>query len=88
MASANNIQDQHDITAVPAKTVVPPTPEDEGDEQIEGGEIAGDIDKMDTNSLGNEPRGTISEEIDADEEAIEKGPLDEELEEEPSSKSS
>lgn len=73
MASSDDVKKQHDVTTVPVKTADPLTPEDEGDEEIEGGEEAQDIDKVGTKAFGNEPSGTISEEVNEDEEENLKG---------------
>lgn len=76
--SGDAFRKQHDISDLDEPVKNPnETPEDLADEENEGGEIASDIDKM-GQEAGEEGTGTIAEEINKDEAAIEKDLTEEE----------
>lgn len=83
MSSADDLN-QHNVV-IPTKNIK--TEEEKDDDTLDGADVV-DIDKAHEETYGDTNNETISKEINADEEAIEKGPLDEELEEELPSKSS
>lgn len=68
MTAADDIQNQHDVV-VPEDDQI--TPEDAGDNDIEG--VTEDIDKLHEEAFGDEDKKTIGKEVDQDEIAQTKG---------------